>query len=163
MAKYQVTYKCGHTIEMQLFGKIADRESKIEWYRNNCECPDCKRNSHAEENRKASEQAQSLGLVALQGSEKQIAWAETIRIKAIEFAKIVKKEIEDKASKSTMTDDKMKLSLDVIINTIESLINNNDSSWWIDMRNRFTTLEDTRTYIAYTSNEEFKKQLKTIC
>lgn len=159
MAKYQVTYKCGHTTEMQLFGKISDRENKIEWYRNNCDCPDCKRKNHAKENQKASEQAQSLGLVALKGSEKQIAWAETIRVKAIECAEVVRKEIEDKASNSA-TDEKTKLAFEIIIKTIESLVNNDESSWWIDNRNSLKSLDETRNFIAYTANERFKEQIK---
>ena len=33
MAKYTVTYKCGHTATIQLFGKYDDRERKIAYYK----------------------------------------------------------------------------------------------------------------------------------
>jgi len=41
MAKYDVTYKCGHTGTVELFGKQTDRDSKLEWYKNTAVCPDC--------------------------------------------------------------------------------------------------------------------------
>ena len=31
MAKYQVNYSCGHSGEVQLFGKLSERERKLEW------------------------------------------------------------------------------------------------------------------------------------
>lgn len=40
MAWYDVTYKCGHTGRVQLVGKTADRERKLEWMAKQ-ECPQC--------------------------------------------------------------------------------------------------------------------------
>lgn len=57
MAKYTITYKCGCTKEVELFGKISERENKIEWYKT-IECPVCKcKNSD------------------LEGTPKQVVWA----------------------------------------------------------------------------------------
>lgn len=42
MAKYNVTFKCGHEEEVQLLGKYEDRERKIEWYKNSCDCTKCR-------------------------------------------------------------------------------------------------------------------------
>jgi hypothetical protein len=41
MAKYDVTYSCGHTDRIALFGKERDRQHKIEWFERNGLCPDC--------------------------------------------------------------------------------------------------------------------------
>ena len=41
MAKYDITYSCGHTGVAELFGKEKDRQSKIQWYENNGLCPEC--------------------------------------------------------------------------------------------------------------------------
>ena len=40
--KYTVTFSCGHKFEVNIFGKAADRERKIEYLENYCICPECK-------------------------------------------------------------------------------------------------------------------------
>ena len=30
--KYDITYSCGHTGTVELYGKTSERESKIRWY-----------------------------------------------------------------------------------------------------------------------------------
>ena len=76
--KYDVTHTCGHTSRVELFGKNADREKRLAWLERTV-CPDCIR---AEQNEAAIEQ----GLPELVGSEKQIAWALSLREKAIAAA-----------------------------------------------------------------------------
>lgn len=72
MAKYDVTYACGHVKTVDLYGKTSERERKIEWMEGNCLCPACY---------KAEQQAKAkvLDLPALTGTPKQVAWAEKIR------------------------------------------------------------------------------------
>lgn len=41
MAKYGVTYACGHDGEVVLFGPNKDRESKLKWYAEYGTCPKC--------------------------------------------------------------------------------------------------------------------------
>lgn len=82
--KYSVTYACGHTKMVQLYGKNSERENKIAWMETIL-CPDCyKAKIDAEreaENKKSAEAAVQRGLCELSGSPKQIAWANTIREK----------------------------------------------------------------------------------
>lgn len=82
--KYSVTYACGHTKTVQLYGKNSERERKIAWMETII-CPDCyKAKLEAEreaENEKSKEAAVQRGLCELSGSPKQIAWANTIREK----------------------------------------------------------------------------------
>ena len=74
MAWYNVECeKCGEEFRVQLYGKIKDREWKIDNYTWICE--DCKAKM-AEE---AAKVAKESGLPELKGSAKQIAWAEQIR------------------------------------------------------------------------------------
>jgi len=40
MGKYIINYACGHTGEIQLFGKISERERKVEWLESQL-CPEC--------------------------------------------------------------------------------------------------------------------------
>ena len=38
--KYEVTFSCGHTHTVELFGKTSDRERQIKYYETNGVCPD---------------------------------------------------------------------------------------------------------------------------
>ena len=83
MAKYTVTRSCGHEETVQLIGKIKDREWRLEHVEASKMCYDCWQADLAQqreaENKEAAEAAQEMSLPALTGSEKQIAWAETVR------------------------------------------------------------------------------------
>lgn len=71
MAKYTITHACGHTDEVNLFGKHAERERKIA-YLESIDCRACWDAAQAA-------QAKEAGLPDLTGSPKQIAWANGIR------------------------------------------------------------------------------------
>lgn len=83
MAKYTVTHSCGHDEIHNLTGPHKNRE----WWLENVGpvrlCSDCyheeKQNQYADQSARSAEAAQVAGLPALTGSEKQIAWAETLR------------------------------------------------------------------------------------
>ena len=84
MAKYTVTRACGHEEPVALIGKAKDREwrlEKVEPYKLCYECyqEDMKRRRE-EANREAAEVAKENRYPALTGTEKQIPWAETVRI-----------------------------------------------------------------------------------
>ena len=81
MAKYTVTHTCGHTQEVNLFGKHTERDRRIAWLETQL-CPECKRKQELE-----NAKAQASGLPELTGSEKQIEWAMVIRQKWIDEAK----------------------------------------------------------------------------
>ena len=76
MAKYTITYNCGHEGKVELFGPMKDREQKIAFYEKRVICPECYKKAQEEE---AKKEAEELNLPLLEGSEKQVAWAEKIR------------------------------------------------------------------------------------
>lgn len=78
--KYEVTYSCGHTGTVELFGKGTDRENKLQWYKKYAKCPECYAKKKEE---KLVSLEQRYELCDLIGSEKQIAWARNIREKKI--------------------------------------------------------------------------------
>lgn len=82
MAWETVNYSCGHSERQQFYGKHIERERKKEWMERGV-CPDCYREQKEQERQQENERAASLtneiGFVALSGSEKQIAWAVSIR------------------------------------------------------------------------------------
>ena len=75
--KDYVTFSCGHTGEVQLFGSNKDRERKIKWYEESALCPECYKKQQ-EERGKAL--AAEYNLPEITGvSDKQIAFAEALR------------------------------------------------------------------------------------
>ena len=87
MAHYNVEHVCGHDQEIELFGKTSQRYEKIEWMARGL-CPDCyrekKQQEREQENERAAKLSKSLGFSQLEGSEKQILWANSIRQKVYE-------------------------------------------------------------------------------
>jgi hypothetical protein len=81
MAKYDVKFSCGHTETKELFGKGTERERKIEYWEQNGICTECYKKQQAE---LMAAKTQEMSLPTLEGSEKQIAWAEKIRVQMIE-------------------------------------------------------------------------------
>ena len=79
MAQYRIDYQCGHSIVEQLYGKTDGRYEHIERQKSRL-CPDCYR---AQQTEQAADHAEAAGLPKLTGSDKQIAWAETIRSKKL--------------------------------------------------------------------------------
>lgn len=73
MAKYYITYKCGHEATVQINGTNVhgERERKAAWY-GTIDCPKCKAANTVKANKDA-------GMAELDGSPKQVAWAESIR------------------------------------------------------------------------------------
>lgn len=100
MAHYDITHTCGHDERIELFGKTSERERRIEWLQER-PCTECWKKERAAEveARKNKEAAMivekfdddaadainalSNATCTLEGSAKQVAWAEDIRAKCI--------------------------------------------------------------------------------
>lgn len=85
MARYTVTHTCGHTQTHELVGPMKDRERKLAWEAKGV-CSDCYRQQRIakeQEEAKKFEQNNAGSLPTLTGSEKQIAWAQSIRAKLL--------------------------------------------------------------------------------
>jgi hypothetical protein len=81
MAKYDVTYSCGHSDTIQLYGPNKERTRKIEWLERDGLCPECYK---AKMEQQAVKKSNEMGLPELVGSEKQVAWAKKIRLDMID-------------------------------------------------------------------------------
>ena len=134
MAHYDVDHSCGHTVEVELFGKTSQRYEKIEYLERGL-CPDCyrerKQEERKQENERAAKLAKSLSFSQLEGSEKQIAWATTIRQKVYED--ICQSEEQHPAYGYTLVAEAISLET--------------SAKWWIDHRNTYFSLI-TRTIAA---------------
>ena len=114
MAKYEIACSCGHTETVQIYGKAADREREIA-RRERGICKECWKAAQAEA---AQETTQAFSLAQLEGSEKQVSWAESIRAK-----------IFDKygSQLKAATDEKTK-------NFMAFLMSQSSAKYWIDRR-----------------------------
>lgn len=93
MAKYEGTYSCGHEGVVNIIGPQKDRQWKVERHFSGL-CQECYRKEQQrkiEENKKiAMEKTAEMELPELTGTERQVAWANTIRINSIEsFTKMI--------------------------------------------------------------------------
>lgn len=127
MAKYTITYKCGHTAEIQLFGKYTDRDRKIAYYRT-IDCPEC-------EAKNAAKYAQDKGYAELTGSSKQICWANKIR--------------NQKIAEAEHLSDKITRNKDLFLKALKKIKNESSSTFWID--NRDTAISELLTYIMIST------------
>jgi hypothetical protein len=149
MAKYDVEYSCGHSGEVVLFGPGKERERKLEWYHNSASCPDCYQKEKDEakriQNAEAAKSNTEMSLPKLTGSEKQIAWANTIRIDRIKRIDELINKGESIQNKTRIGEQEINLSpaeydqyLKPIHETVKDLRNklltHTSASWWIDQR-----------------------------
>lgn len=112
---------CGDEYQVQLYGKIRDRQWKIDNWRGFCDS--CKKKFRDESTRKAIADAKDMGLPNLSGTEKQIAWAETIRVDILNKSMEFINRQEDETLKSKYGD------------AFQQLCSIAESRFWIDNRN----------------------------
>lgn len=87
MAWCKGTYSCGHQGEENITGPTRNREWIAE-RRFSGLCPECAEKERlkkiGKENKKAAELSEAYELPELTGSEKQVSWANTLRLKRLE-------------------------------------------------------------------------------
>jgi len=129
MARYIVACDtCKKDMEVNLIGKHSVREWKLENY--TWECEDCKMKARDIENLLAKKENEENELPTLLGSDKQIAWAETIRkTKSDELEKIINK--INKPPKHLFTE---KIEIENPTYKIDILFLENTATFWIDNR-----------------------------
>ena len=75
---HEIKRYCGHVESIKIYASGAKLKRKIA-HEETCYCRACLEKDRQEQATKAAYMAQQAGLPPLQGSEKQIAWGETIR------------------------------------------------------------------------------------
>lgn len=110
--------ECGNRFKhSKVFGSRADADRYENWALEHIKvCPECANKHRIEsEQAKAEQEKSEYGLVKLNGTEKQVAWADRIRAK---FFEALRKMIKPTA-----------------IEKVVSVINHYDSAaWWIEKR-----------------------------
>lgn len=146
MAKYTGIYSCGHEGTVNVIGPMKDRQWKIDKKFSEL-CPECYEKHLQKErekaNREAEEKSKEWELPELTGTEKQIAWANTIRIQISENIRNKSKDDSDYNFRCYCSDFDFKTS--DVINNIEEIIDymlstKTDSKFYIENRNKKLTL-----------------------
>lgn len=115
MAKYNVTHRCGHSVEHN----ITDSSPHYEVERRALQlCAECYSKSGDE----------PPVLPTLQGSDKQVAWALDIRAHRMQEITDTRKLIEGNAAKDPG-------NVERVLNIIRSIEQQTSAAWWIDHRN----------------------------
>jgi hypothetical protein len=146
MSWYYGTFSCKHEGRVNITGPVKNRQwiadRKFEGL-----CPECYEKHLEEErikaNEVAAEKAKEMQLTELQGTEKQVAWANTIRQKFIEQ---VERKLENIEKRKGNKDLAIK-----IFNFI--LINKTEAKWFIDNRDGFDTLNSLEILFKEVKNE----------
>jgi len=185
MARYIVLCDtCGKDMDFNTWGgNSRDRQWRADHFSH--ECNECKQNRLTIENKKNVEKNKEEGLPPLLGSEKQIAWAETIRAKIlsnvndfIKKAEVVYKELSNNQDitkrvvmKIMMNEDFNLHNRDCLMeNDIESinfkitkLFENTLSSFWIDNRGKelyefLENIEDEKVEVQKNLEKQLQKE-----
>jgi hypothetical protein len=126
MAKTVITHACGHQAEHNVYGPHKRRPYKaaaLAWR----DCPECEEKERqariSKENAAAATAARERGLPTLTGTPKQIAWAESIRVKMIADidAMIAGAEISPEHE-------------DIVNAAVRRIKQATNAAWWIDQR-----------------------------
>lgn len=150
MAHYEITHICGHDERIELFGKTSERERRIEWLQER-PCTECWKKERAAEaearkNKEAAMIVEKLGNDAadavnalsnasctLEGSAKQVAWAEDIRSKCISQALDQLRDLAARLPGEATA--QQSAALAAHCNAIVSVIaSKTAAAWWIDNR-----------------------------
>lgn len=162
MAKYYGTYSCGHEGCVNIIGPIKDREWKKERAFEKM-CPECYEKYLEEQRQKANEEsvkkAKEMELPELQGTEKQIARANTIRQKFIElFDKIDEDYLEMAREKYHKLE---KVNLENILTIQDYMLTNKiEARWFIDNRDTlFKAIDEIVKDALKTDEEKLEEKL----
>lgn len=131
MSWYEITRSCGHTESIQIYGTNVhgERERKAALLAEQ-PCGDCRR---AGRDQAASAQAAELGLHALTGSERQVAWAMTIRATAMTGLGTWRAQIAERLASHPDEQERA----DELLATLATVVaGHTDARWWIDNRVR---------------------------
>lgn len=134
MALYDITRTCGHKEQVQIYG--TNTRGQREWRAARLAeepCADCRRAAHQQRNAAAAQVAAQSGLPALTGSERQIAWAESIRLAGLaqlaDHATRAARAVEDPAARERV--------VAVLLHILTRIASaQTDARWWIDHRHR---------------------------
>ena len=133
MAKYTIDHACGHQGIHDITGPERERPARQSHIAER-ECPDCQNATRARTNVASAQGNSEAGMPPLTGSEKQVAWAESIRAdicwRTEEWiALMVEKAVKARTPQSELEQGEARYR-----SLYQKLREMNQASWWIDNR-----------------------------
>lgn len=154
-----VHHACGHTVLYPFYGDDdftwPDRLQQL----TEGHCRLCQVEEQRKEQRQKSEQAryqaQQRGLPPLEGTDKQVAWAETVRLNAFGAIDKVLKWMDQVSAQAEEEDpDHWHMMQQGIRKSIDYLENQIDAKWWIDHRHgMMNSLDGGRALLSSIAQE----------
>ncbi|GAB0057455.1 hypothetical protein SIID45300_01783 [Candidatus Magnetaquicoccaceae bacterium FCR-1] len=138
MAKYTITHTCGHTSVADICGPVAARQGRADWMGRQGACNACLQAERAAESAKAAIDAKESGLPALVGSDKQVAWAETIRANAMQIITSSSNHVKAMLAAGKVPAHMVEQT-NKGVGLLDSLIAETSASRWIDIRTNLET------------------------
>lgn len=140
MAKYRLTYQCGHESDIYLTGPHKDRNRRIAWLETNALCHDCLRQQHRDAGRLSAEICRQAGLPDLAGSDKQVGWANQVRVDTLKLldeldATLTAQAIDNEQPERQSIAEFALFELDDIRAELLGCIS---AHWWIEQRDSLT-------------------------
>lgn len=139
MAWYYGTYSCGHEGRIDIVGPTKDRQRKADWKFSGL-CPECYQKYLEEErdrkNQEAAEKSAEMELPELTGTEKQVAWANTIRIKKVDIfnegIERISKALEERGLDRIPGES---IGIREVSDAVDHFVREHtDAKWWIEHR-----------------------------
>jgi len=134
MAKYKIEHICGHSEDTQIYGPTRERQGKADWLASR-DCAECYarklQQQRAEASTQAAAQSAAAGLPALTGSDKQIAWAESIRAAAAAILMPLRDKLRNPPRALSVEETAAQASA---ISIVESVLARADAHEWIESR-----------------------------
>ena len=170
MAKYNVTYKCGHEGVVNLVGPHVQRQNRIE-YLEGTVCPSC---YQKEQEELAEKYDKANDLPELTGSEKQVEWARSIRRNCLQNFESLCTQWEEDGRKAvgeivyTLDNRESEIDklyqeyADIICDSMSYISEQTTARFFIDNRDDFPTKNDGGYSLIYGSRHtsNFKQVLK---
>ena len=163
----KITFVCGHAGDFYVYGKGKTRDWQIRNAEATLVCPECYKKlveeKRIQKNEEALKLTEEMDLPKLSGSEKQIAWATTIRIDLLDKIQ-GRVDHASKREEAETDEEKKKLlrdHIELFVNFIEYFITSKTkASWFIDHRyETFDNLysieeEDFEAWLEEQGNDE---------
>ena len=133
MAKYTIDHTCGHQGIHDITGPERERPARRSRTPER-ECPDCQNATRARTNAASAQDNSEAGMPPLTGSEKQVAWAESIRADICWRTEEWIAEMVEKAGKAGTPQSELEQGEARRRSLYQKIRAMNQASWWIDHR-----------------------------
>lgn len=149
MAKYRITHACGHDERHDLTGNSRSREWRAEQLAKES-CAECQEELRNLANQRNAEANAAAGLPGLNGSEKQVAWAETIRHAILERITAAQSSPDSPFDACSRLHHALNEDPAATAPVLAELRRQDRAAWWIDNRHKdlFDLLSATAESLA---------------